>query len=74
MSFNIVVLKYHFCTLKGTALAMCVKYESNTVKPRVSGHLLPSKKCPDTRECPDKRGSTKIVVHPCKYYRIRTQT
>ena len=24
----------------------------DTVKPRVSGYLLPSKKCPDTSECP----------------------
>ena len=43
---------------------------ANTVKPRVSGHLFPSKKCPDTRECPIsyglvflKNSSTQLVQH-----------
>ena len=53
---------------------MMLEKNPNTVKPRVSGHLPPSKKCPDTRQCPNKRGSRKIVVHPCKWYRFRTQT
>ena len=52
----------------------CYHNNCTTVKPRVSGHLLPSKKCPDTRKCPDKRDSRIIVVHPSKYCRFRTQT
>ena len=43
---------------------------STTVEPRVSWHLRPSKRLPDTRECPDKRDSRKILKYICELIKL----
>ena len=46
-----------------------IEFATNyTVNPRISGAPFAKQKVPRYEGVLDKRGSRKIVVHPCKYF------